>query len=250
MNRRCNLGHASVDSEGVGHGDIVITGLSGRRGMLHRLRLHGEIPARSHTLARRHVIIARLSGSRCAMDRLGLHRKVSSRGHAHGRGQVVVAGLSRGQGAMDRGGDLGHASGDGQGVGHGDIIAGFNGRGSCLMNGLHGLVARDRVRCLQDRVIVAGLGGSVCRVPGSVGNGLNSLQAAIRRRGSRSFCAMRVSTMLRDNVIYCLCNIVLAGHRGRDCRVSADIDSNINHLRRDIDAHSRALQGRCLLANR
>lgn len=151
---------------------------------------------------------------------------------------------------MNRGGDLCYASRDSQGVGHGDIIARLNGGGCCLMDGLHSLVARHRVRCLHSRVIVAGLGRSVCRVPGSVGDGLNSLQAAIRRRSSRAFCAMRVSTMLSDNVIYRLRNIVLARHGGCDCRVAADINSDINHLRRDVDAHSRAFQGRCVLANR
>lgn len=151
---------------------------------------------------------------------------------------------------MNRGRDLCHASGDSQRVCHGDIITRLHGSGCCLMNGLHSLVARHRVRCLHSRVIVAGLSGSVCRVPGSVGNGLNSLQAAIRRRSSRAFCAMRVSTMLSDKVSYRLGNIVLARHSGCDRCVAADIDSDINHLRRDVDAHSRAFQGRCLLANR
>lgn len=59
---------------------------------------------------------------------------------------------------------------------------------------------------------------------------------------------MGMSAVLSDNVIDRLCNIVLARHGGCDCRVTADINGNINHLRRHEDAHSRALQ-RSMLPN-
>lgn len=140
MNRRRNPRHAAIDGQRIGH-DFTRLFRHGRP-MLHRLRLHREVSARTHALGRR----------RGTLHRLRLHRKVSAGSH----GQVVGAGLSRGQGAVDRRGDFCHATGDGQGVGDGDVVAGLFGGRSCLMDGLHGQISRG----LHDGIVGAGLSGS------------------------------------------------------------------------------------------